>query len=102
MPSTVYHPEMGEKPTSNLFHTSHNFRNSWSVFWTENDDAKARETLKSLRIRPIKCVPIEPRKIGEWSAATQAGADGFSCLVTSGAHRKLMDAGMCCCRALLD
>lgn len=102
MSSTVYYPEMGDKPTPNLFHTNHNFGNSWSVFWVKSVDAKARDVFKSLRVRPLKCSPIELRKEGEWSAASQAGEDGFSCLVTSSAHRKLMDAGMCCCKALLD
>lgn len=102
MPSTVYYPEMGDKPTPNLYYTHHNFSDSWSVFWVKSADSKARETFKSLRIRPLKCSPIEPRKVGEWSDASRAGEDGFSCLVTSSSHRKLMDAGLCCCKALLD
>lgn len=102
MPSTVYHPEMGEKPTPNLFHTHHNFSNSWSIFWVQSADSKARETLKALRVRPLKQLPIELRKVGEWSDASSAGEDGFSCLITSHGHQKLMDAGLCCCRALLD
>lgn len=102
MPSTVYHPEMGDKPSPNLFHTHHNFGNSWSVFWVKSADSIARETFKSLRVRPLKFSPIEPKKEGEWSDASTAGEDGFYCLVTSSAHRKLMDAGLCCCMALLD
>lgn len=102
MPSSVYCPEMGDKPTPNLFHTHHNFGNSWSVFWVKSADSQARETLRSLRVRSLKCPPIEPRNVGEWSDASTTGEDGFSCLVTSSAHRKLMDAGLCCCMALLD
>lgn len=97
----MYHPEMGEKPEPRLFQTSYNYK-SYSLLWKGSDDEKARATLKELRIRPLKCSPIEPRKIGEWSWATRAGEDGFSCLISYDAHNKLFERDLCAHEMLLD
>lgn len=104
--SVIYMPEDGQtfdgaqaNGNKKLFGTSYNYK-SYSVFWRKEDDEKARSTLKALRIRPIGR-DIEPsRAPGRGDAGSLD--DGFSCLVSTGAHRKLMDAGLVALGMLYD
>jgi hypothetical protein len=97
----MYYPEMGDKPAPRIFQSQYNYK-SYSLFWKGSEDDKARSILKELRIRPLKCAPIEPRKVGEWSWATRAGEDGFSCLISFNAVSKLIDRDLCAHEVLLD
>lgn len=97
----MYYPEMGGQPAPRMFRTHYNYK-SYSVFWKGSDDENARATFKELRIRPLKCSTIEPRKMGEWLDATKAGEDGYGCLVSFNAVSKLMDRDLCAHEVLLD
>jgi hypothetical protein len=95
---TSYHPEMGESadPTA-LFHTQHNFRDSYSIQWLVSRDTEARAALKRLRIRP--------RNVRQENSATYStpfDGDIYAALITSQAEDKLADAGLRCLKMLLD
>lgn len=98
----IYHPEMGEKPAVRLFHTHHVHGGTYSVGWRESEDEQARSTLKRLRIRQKYSLTPAREKPGDWSLATQLGEPIFHILVSSLAHRKLMDGDLCACETLLD
>lgn len=96
--STAYHPEMGETAdTTALFHTQHNFRDSYSVQWQVSRDVEARAAFKRLRIRP--------RNIRQESSTTYTTpfvGDIFAALITGRAEDALDAAGLRCLKMLLD
>lgn len=94
----MYYPEMGGKPALRLFKTRHSFRDSYYVEWLPavNDDAVA--TLKRLR---IKAKYLKFDRVG-FELVPEAKSDKWSCLVTSGAHDKLLTADLCAHEMLLD
>lgn len=98
----IYYPEMNEKPEPRLFATSYNYRDSYSICWAKSRDNEAKETLKRLNIRPLKCSPIRAQILGEWSALRQFNEDGFSCLISSKAQSKLFERDLCAHKMLLD
>lgn len=98
----LYHPELGERPAPRLFATHHNFSDSYSVTWPASRDEEARETLRRLRIRPLKCSPIRAETFGHWSPLRQFGENGYSCLISGHAHDKLFAADLCAHEMLLD
>ncbi len=98
----IYYPEMNEKPAPRLFATSHVYGGSYSITWPSSRDQEARDKLRELKIRALKCSPIRPEKLGHWSPLRQFNEDGFSCMVSSGAHRKLFDGDLCAHEMLLD
>jgi hypothetical protein len=97
----LYYPEMNQKPAPRLF-AAHYVRNCYSLTWPASQDQKARETLGKLKIRPLKCCPIRPEKLGEWSDLRQFNEDGFHCLISLNAHTKLFDLDLTATEQLLD
>jgi hypothetical protein len=98
----IYHPEMNEKPAPRLFATSFNYGNSYSVTWAESRDDEAREALRKLKIRALKCAPIRVEKLGDWSPLKIFNENGFSCLISGDAHSKLLRNDLCAYEILLD
>jgi len=97
----LYYPEMGEKPANRLFATSY-VRSCYSLTWPASRNEEARATIRSLRIRPMSCKQIEPRNLGEWSPLRIWNENGFTCLISMDAHRKLMERDLCANEMLLD
>ena len=98
----MYHPEMGESPEPRLFATQHNYGRSYCCTWPASCDEQARRVLRELKIRPLKCSPIRAERLGDHDLLRHFDEDGFSCLISSKGHRKLMDQDLCASRALLD
>lgn len=98
----LYHPELGETPAPRLFATRHNFRDSYSVTWPASRDSEARAKFKELNIRPLKCSPIRPEVLGQWSPLRQFNENGFACLISGHAHDKLYKFDLCAHEMLLD
>jgi hypothetical protein len=98
MTSSIYHPEMGETADlTALFHTEHNFRDSYSIQWQASRDAEARAALSRLRIRPRNV-----RRENSASYLTPFNGDIFAALITGRAEDKLGDAGLRSHKMLLD
>lgn len=97
--SAIYHPEMGEKADMSKLFQSHYVYNCYGIEWKEEDNAKALEVFKSLRIRLKK-----RNSLGE-TTETRTHKDGSKwvvALVTFAAHDKLMNSGNICLECLLD
>lgn len=96
--TVIYYPEMNETvdPTA-LFHTSHNFKNSYSVQWQAARNTEAQAAFKRLGIRPRN---VRPENSATYS--TPFDGDIFAGLITSRAEDKLAEAGLRCLRMLLD
>lgn len=98
----IYYPELNEAPAVRMFETSYNFGDSYSITWALSRDAEAREVLRNLRIRALKCCPIRPEILGDWTPLNTLNEDGFSCLISGNAHSKLIDADLCSHKMYLD
>ncbi|MGT2457778.1 hypothetical protein ACU4GI_33285 [Cupriavidus basilensis] len=97
-----YYPEDNQAPAARLFHSQHNFRDTYSLSWPVARDAEARTKLASLRIRPAARTTITRGEPGEWSDATRLGEPVFHCLISGHAHSKLTDLDVTAQRVLLD
>jgi len=98
----IYAPELGQKAPVRVFYSEHNFRDSYCLCWKVEDDECARAVLKKLRVRAAFGTAVELKKQGEYLVATRNKSDMYGCLITSSAHRKLMDADVTVQRDLLD
>lgn len=90
MPS--YYPEMNEpKPTGDqiILESSFNFRNSYSVKWSDENNAKVRALFKANRVRPLKNGRTQDGTTFTPASETTTNRAYWSCLVTSEAHDKL-------------
>lgn len=94
----AFWPELGDKSPSCLFNTQYLYR-GYSVYWREEHDDLARKTLKAHRIRAKN---VELRTEAEHQAAKRLGCSVYSALITSSAHSKLREAGLCAITVLLD
>lgn len=98
MASKSYHPEMGETAdTTALFHTQHNFRDSYSVQWLASRDAEAQAAFKRLRIRTKNV-----RRENSATYSTPFSGEIFVALINGNAEDKLGEAGLRCLKMLLD
>jgi len=90
MPS--YYPECDEpKPTGEniILESSFNFRDSYSVEWSDENNAKVRELFKANRVRPMKNgLTLDGTRFTPAENTTTNRAY-WSCLVTSKSMDKL-------------
>ncbi len=98
----LYCPEMNEVAAPRLFHSEYNFRDSYSLSFLVANEAQASAVLKKLRIRPAFGIKLVREEMGAHSDADRLGGPVFHCLITSGAHRKLMNSDATAYRSLLD
>lgn len=92
MASTTYYLEMGQAPAKALFQSHSVINSTIGLKWLPEDDAKARQAFKTLRIRP--------RAIERWTPIN--GGERISARCTHDAERKLYAAGLVCREMLLD
>jgi len=97
----LYCPELEEVAAPRLFHSEHNFGSSYSVSWLQENDERARQVLKKLRIRPAFGTTFEVVD-GDHLDVQRIGGPVVHCLITSGAHRKLLSMDVTALRTLLD
>jgi hypothetical protein len=87
----IFHPEMGEKPdATRLVFMRHNFGRTYEVQWRPANDAAVRAFFKKNRIRPLSVGPGRDPISHDVPGPTFFGKERFSCLVSPGAHEKLM------------
>ncbi len=94
----MFYPEMGEVAQPRLFATRHVYNGTYSARWAEVDDAKAKEHFRKLRIRPSAIRDEE----GKFPSDLEQRGKIKNALLTSSAHRKLMDLDLCAHEVLLD
>jgi len=97
----LYYPEMHQKPEPRLF-AAHYVHRCYSLTWPASQDETARDTLRKLKIRPLKCSPICQKKLGQCYDLRQFNEDGFHCLISMNAHTKLFDLDLTATEQLLD